>query len=833
MANDESDALDVLEKEAKEYDKDAEIDRILKAFRLDAYAVLDLQPGVPDSDIKNVYRKKSLLIHPDKTKNPQAPEAFDRLKKAQSALLDEGQRKHLDECISDARLLLMRQYKYTVDSEELKTDEFKQEWRRKTIEVLVDAEARRRRQIKAKMQEEGREKAKEEAEIEERKRKRDHEKKWEETREQRIDNWRQFQKGSKKAEEGKKKKKLKELIALELGQHSPAKAHYGLLGAASAAATQPSALRLRSMATMAEEPPPMTLQQRIAALNAAHLPTSRSASNDRIKAPAWGECELPALPPPRNASQPRKPSFERSKYVNRAPSYDTIVAVAPAATPAATAAATPSRPPLPPRLPPRKVVLNPVSSPEPQNNIKTSALSYALNKPQTAPETSRPVPSVQVTVAQTKTALHGLASLSLQRVQSEPSTTSNPIGRRSPPIPSKPDISAIQATKPKLVPKPTILNSPSQSGAAVCLVCRDFSLPDAHAAKFPRHTVSNLQDLAYHLTAPFPSATDKARVICTWLHLNVAYDVDNFFRGTVKSSTPESTLQTGLAVCEGYAHLFTRLATYGGLESVVVGGHGKGFGYAPLVAGSGPVPFNGNHAWNAVKIDGGEWKLIDSCWYSGHVQERGMPFVAKRNDSMFTMTNEEFGIKHFPENREHFFLPAARPVMTWEEYIQINPDHWPHNVQPPTIYSPAEEEYFIGKQTVAPHSRQISVRQGASVRFQFGLRCPHWNLAQHTTLGPPPVFLMQIEGRDGRSRDFIPFEHIPATAGSSSGSGDLWYVDIPAIDLGAPGQTISCYAVTSVGDCTHCRGLSVAEFKEMKGKVAIGFAGVMAWELVA
>ncbi|KEF53000.1 DnaJ like subfamily C member 8 [Exophiala aquamarina CBS 119918] len=208
MAN-ESDALDALEKEAKEYDKDAEIDRILKAFRLDAYAVLDLQPGVPESDIKIVYRKKSLLIHPDKTKNPQAPEAFDRLKKAQLVLLDEKQRQHLDECIADARQLLIRAHKYTVDSEELKTEEFKVEWRKKTIEVLVEAEARRRRQMKAKMQEEGREKAKEDAEFDERKRKREHEKKWEETREQRIGSWRDFQKGVKKGEEQKKKKKMK------------------------------------------------------------------------------------------------------------------------------------------------------------------------------------------------------------------------------------------------------------------------------------------------------------------------------------------------------------------------------------------------------------------------------------------------------------------------------------------------------------------------------------------------------------------------------------------------------------------------------------------------
>jgi DnaJ family protein C protein 8 len=178
-----------------------------------SYAVLDLQPGVPDSDIKIQYRKKSLLIHPDKTKNPSAPDAFDRLKKAQTALLDEPQRKHLDECIADARTLLIRQHKYTLDSPELKTEEFRKEWRTKTVEVLVEAEARRRRQLKAQMQEEGREKRKEDVELEQRKRKRDQDKKWEDTREERIGSWRDFQKGAKKegGKEGKTKKKLKVL----------------------------------------------------------------------------------------------------------------------------------------------------------------------------------------------------------------------------------------------------------------------------------------------------------------------------------------------------------------------------------------------------------------------------------------------------------------------------------------------------------------------------------------------------------------------------------------------------------------------------------------------
>ncbi|KAK3318541.1 hypothetical protein B0H66DRAFT_533042 [Apodospora peruviana] len=204
---DTRDALEVLESEAKEWDKDAEIDRILKAFRLDAYAVLGLKPGVPESDIKAVYRKKSLLIHPDKTKNPLAPDAFDRLKKAQTELMDEKHRATLDEAIADARMLLMRENKWTVDSPELKTADFERKWADKTKMVLIDNEQRRRRQLKAQMQEEGREQRKQDEEIEVRKRKRQHEEDWEATRDKRIDSWRQFQKGKTGGDGDKKKKK--------------------------------------------------------------------------------------------------------------------------------------------------------------------------------------------------------------------------------------------------------------------------------------------------------------------------------------------------------------------------------------------------------------------------------------------------------------------------------------------------------------------------------------------------------------------------------------------------------------------------------------------------
>ncbi|PWW72473.1 DnaJ-domain-containing protein [Tuber magnatum] len=202
----DKDILAELDREASDYLKDAEISRILNAFKLDAYAILDLKPGVPESDIKLQFRRKSLLIHPDKTKNPQAPDAFDRLKKAQGVLMDEKARTRLDEAIADARMLLIREKKWTVDNPELTSEEFAVEWREKTKFVLIESELRRRKQVKAQMAEEGREKRKADEEIEARKRKRENEVAWEETRDQRINSWRDFKKG-----EGKKKKKAKPL----------------------------------------------------------------------------------------------------------------------------------------------------------------------------------------------------------------------------------------------------------------------------------------------------------------------------------------------------------------------------------------------------------------------------------------------------------------------------------------------------------------------------------------------------------------------------------------------------------------------------------------------
>ncbi|KAJ3026079.1 UNVERIFIED_CONTAM: hypothetical protein HDU68_006219 [Siphonaria sp. JEL0065] len=78
---------------------DREAERILaletKAANPLEVLELDHKPWLLGKDIKVTYRKKSLLLHPDKCKHPRAQDAFEMLKKAEGELMEEGKRKWL------------------------------------------------------------------------------------------------------------------------------------------------------------------------------------------------------------------------------------------------------------------------------------------------------------------------------------------------------------------------------------------------------------------------------------------------------------------------------------------------------------------------------------------------------------------------------------------------------------------------------------------------------------------------------------------------------------------------------------------------------------------
>ncbi|KAG8678228.1 hypothetical protein FRC09_020007, partial [Ceratobasidium sp. 395] len=77
-----TDDLDkLLAREATAFQRDVEVERILKAFKLNPYDLLGLDTDATPADIKKRYRQLSLFIHPDKTTHPRATDAFDLLKK--------------------------------------------------------------------------------------------------------------------------------------------------------------------------------------------------------------------------------------------------------------------------------------------------------------------------------------------------------------------------------------------------------------------------------------------------------------------------------------------------------------------------------------------------------------------------------------------------------------------------------------------------------------------------------------------------------------------------------------------------------------------------------
>lgn len=179
------------------------------------------------------------------------------------------------------------------------------------------------------------------------------------------------------------------------------------------------------------------------------------------------------------------------------------------------------------------------------------------------------------------------------------------------------------------------------------------------------------------------------------------------------------------------------------------------------------------------------------------------------------MSNEDFGLKHFPSSSAHFFRADHRHP-SWDEYIL-----GPCGAEPLQIYSDAETKNFLDVTSFSPPQKHIPVSGGGQVRFQFSKMCEHWDDARNGA-GPPYIMILKVAGVDGRREDYVPFERTEF----------WWYLDMEARELGRPGQTVSVFSVNSV-EGRDARGLSREEYMRKKGRVAMGpFGGIAAWELV-
>ncbi|ODA76208.1 hypothetical protein RJ55_08053 [Drechmeria coniospora] len=517
--------------------------------------------------------------------------------------------------------------------------------------------------------------------------------------------------------------------------------------------------------------------------------SSQASNGGRMLPPTYDPSSLPPLAPTRRELEAKaketeaaaKEAAEKQSGAAKGSKFGSKE-TRPSPRPTPT---VPSRPSLPPRLPSR-----PARSPIPP------------------PEAAEPKPAARK-----------LPPMPVRGSESARSTPPIPTPRQDdeapPAIPhaSRPSVTQIHSFSGR-VAEPERQAQPFPD----CWVCRDWSGPDAVAAQYPTASLPRndpVGHLARGLCGPFPSSADKARAIFSWCHHNISYDTQAFFSNNVKHMEVEDTIFSGRAVCQGYAETYQAIANRAGLDCVVVCGHGKGYGHTPLKRGERPPPPKPDgHAWNAIRLDGGAWKLIDACWGAGHVCGANQLFKKEFSPGQFTMSNDKFGLRHFPRDGRHQHRSDGRTV-SWQEYFR-----GPIDGEPPTFYSDGHQE-GVAEDSVEPREKEISVSDAqAVVRFQFSKICEHWT-SEANGLGKPPLLLLTIHGVDGRKDDMIPME-----------TNGFWHwADVHARDLGAPGQTVQVVALSTMGD-QDGRGVTAAEFLSKRGKVGMSWKGVIAWQLI-
>ncbi|KAF9579346.1 hypothetical protein BGW38_004436 [Lunasporangiospora selenospora] len=200
----------ILEVEASAVQKDAEVERIIVCFRLDPYDILELEMGCTEKDIKAAYRKKSLMIHPDKINHPKAREAFDILKKAETELMDTARRTYVNSIIEEAKFKVRKTLPPPLSAAPF-TDPyfssaiFKSQVKQQFKDLMIEEELRKRKLLKKEMEAQGEVDRRADEALNERKRKIEAQKVWEDSRDDRVQGWRNFQAG--KTSSGKVLKK--------------------------------------------------------------------------------------------------------------------------------------------------------------------------------------------------------------------------------------------------------------------------------------------------------------------------------------------------------------------------------------------------------------------------------------------------------------------------------------------------------------------------------------------------------------------------------------------------------------------------------------------------
>jgi DnaJ family protein C protein 8 len=177
---------------------DIQLERILSKKYYNPYDVLLLKSEAPEEEIKRAYRGLSVLIHPDKCKDPRAPDAFHIVDQAYKTLLDGEKRKIYQRVMREARervefeRIKENKRRKKQGLPDLPPETFENEYKDMCERLFIEIEERKEHYTK--LEESQKQRMRDELEEKKMKEQIRHmtDEEWEKTRDERVQNWRDF-----------------------------------------------------------------------------------------------------------------------------------------------------------------------------------------------------------------------------------------------------------------------------------------------------------------------------------------------------------------------------------------------------------------------------------------------------------------------------------------------------------------------------------------------------------------------------------------------------------------------------------------------------------------
>lgn len=237
-----------------------------------------------------------------------------------------------------------------------------------------------------------------------------------------------------------------------------------------------------------------------------------------------------------------------------------------------------------------------------------------------------------------------------------------------------------------------------------------------------------------------------------------------------------------------------------------------------------PPPFQSNHAWNAVRLDDrdGGWHLIDATWGAGAITNE-QSYKQRFDASWFTMSAEEFAVRHFPTDQSQWYLVSPARALSWEGYMRS-----PSRAGSLHVLQTVSELGMTTPLCFTPSTMGVdlsaALAQGPKMRFEMRRICPHWDKVRSKGRPKRPFLLTYGNGPDAQRLPFIPMPR---------GTGWFAIVDIQDVKQRCKiGDPIVALVVTS-WDGRDAAGVNASDVVSSMGRKAVAWTTIQSWTVEA